>query len=511
MAKTARFRRIFFISLLLAVLFLAGISFARELEVTYPAVGNIPGPSSTRTLLPDYVKYIFNLIVAFSSLVVFGVMTYAGFQYVTSTGNPSTMKDAQDRIWSAVIGAIIILASYLLLTTINPQLVIINPILGTNEGVIIYDTEANCKLGKGSPESQEKLKPDVNYLKFGVSSASLEKLNGNVGAVYLYKGSDELKVYLYENKSWAGKKEEIIGNSGECKVPPDFLGAESIELAWQNPGVYLCKDSAGKECSVYSGSQSKLADGFEDEVAYIKFKNPYDSKVVESSEECVKLQGAIFYSCSVEDVTKFVTDTATCKAGTVEKIGIKDKLYCSYPSAKYGAVLHEGQNYTGTCDVFFNNTTLPVGGTNVFPGGRNEGVSSITVFLQPAPGETPEGTGATLYENISYNEGNQGGEIILPRINDPLIDGKYYKYPDFGQQMQYTYPVDYKKEKEPNLHDNVSSIKIDGNYMALLFHNEKYEGRCEVFRDNDSNLSTKTGNHINENDADSAKVIIIKK
>lgn len=464
---------IFFLSLILFVL-TDNFIVARELEITYPTINNISGPSSTRALLPDYVKYIFNFAIAISSLVVFGVMVYAGFLYVTSAGNPTTMKDATDRITSAIIGLIIILSSYLLLTTINPQLTVINPILGTNEGVIVYDTEANCKLGKGSPESQEKLEPDVNYLKLGVSSANLEKLNGHAGAVYLYKGSDELKVYLYENENWSGIKQEITGTAGSCITSP-LSTAKSIELAWQNPGVYLCKDATSKECSVYSSSQTKLANGFNDKVQYIKFKNPYayDSSIPAS--DCTPDKGR----------TYFTDDNQGKKL---------EKPTCGYKTQKYGAILHEGQDYTETCEAFFNNaTTSPANNPspkidNIFP---SDGVSSITVFLQPQPGETPEGKGVTLYEDIDY-QGDQ--KTILPTT--PNLN-------DFSK-------INWDNKAE-NMRDKVSSIKIDGNYMALLFHNKNFEGRCEAFRDNDPNLNKKTGNHIDEDQAESAKVIIIKK
>lgn len=402
-------KKILFLFLLILVFSLASsFVLARELEVTYPAIGNIPGPSSTRTLLPDYVKYIFNLIVALSGIIVFGIIVFSGFRYATSAGNPTTMKDAQDQIGSAIIGMIIILSSYLLLTTINPQLVIINPILSSNEGVIVYDSQTSCLAGMASPESQERLKPDVNYIKFGVSSRTLEKLNP--GAIWLYRSTDDLKVNLYPAEGWAGTGVPVEGQAGSC-LPSPLSGAKSIELAWQNPGVYLCKDSAGKDCSVYTSSQAKLADGFNNNVKSVRFKN-------------------------TENV-------------------------------KYGAVLHEDQNYEGICWAVDQFTTIsPVSMTN--------GVSSITVFLRP---EAAQGAGVTLYKDIEYQGASTG-----PYASDQPVLG------DFN--------------------DKARSIKIDGNYMALLFRGDNYSSKCEVLRNSDPNLLI--GNSV-KNVLSSFKIIPVKK
>ncbi|OGZ23551.1 MAG: hypothetical protein A3A08_01640 [Candidatus Nealsonbacteria bacterium RIFCSPLOWO2_01_FULL_41_9] len=239
----------------------------------------------------------------------------------------------------------------------------------------------------GNPESQEGLKPDVHYIKFGVSSKTLEKLNDNVGAVWLYKSADDLKVNLYSDLDWGGTKQEVTSS---CTSLPS-KNYSSIELAWQNPGVYLCKDSEGKECSVYTSSQTKLADGFNDNVRSIRFKNS--------------------------------------------------------PATQYGAVLHEDQNYEGICwavDQF----------TNISPVTMTGGVSSITVFLRP---EASQGKGVTLYDDIEYQ-----GESVGPYPSDQPALG------DFN--------------------DKARSIKIDGNYMALLFRDDNYGNECEVLKNSDPNL-----------------------
>jgi len=95
---------------------------ARSLELDYPYIPGA-GTLTTTSLLPDFVKYIFNFAIGISGILAFGVLIFAGIQYLTSAGNPGKMTDAMDRIKSAFLGLVILLCSWIILTTINPQLV----------------------------------------------------------------------------------------------------------------------------------------------------------------------------------------------------------------------------------------------------------------------------------------------------------------------------------------------------------------------------------------------------
>ena len=93
----------------------------RALEVEYPSIDGFK-PETVETEPANYVKYIFNFAILISGLIALGVLIYAGSAYLASAGNPEKTKDAKDQILSAFLGLIILLGSYLILTTINPQL-----------------------------------------------------------------------------------------------------------------------------------------------------------------------------------------------------------------------------------------------------------------------------------------------------------------------------------------------------------------------------------------------------
>ncbi len=108
------------IILIFAVLFAANLVFAREMEVSLPQMSSLNLP-----LLPDYVKYIFNFAVGIAGFIAFCCLIYGGARYVFSAGNPTAMADANDQIFAGIIGLVVVLGSWLLLITVNPQLVIL--------------------------------------------------------------------------------------------------------------------------------------------------------------------------------------------------------------------------------------------------------------------------------------------------------------------------------------------------------------------------------------------------
>lgn len=100
------------------------ISGQKELEVEYPEIFGFK-PKTVETILPEYVKYIFNFFIALAGLIGFAALIWAGIRYLTSAGNPAEQKKARQQIKFAVLGILLLLLSYLILTTINPQLVVL--------------------------------------------------------------------------------------------------------------------------------------------------------------------------------------------------------------------------------------------------------------------------------------------------------------------------------------------------------------------------------------------------
>jgi len=55
--------------------------------------------------------------------LVFVVILFSGFRWITALGNPATIGQAKSRMYHAILGGILLLAAYLILQLINPELV----------------------------------------------------------------------------------------------------------------------------------------------------------------------------------------------------------------------------------------------------------------------------------------------------------------------------------------------------------------------------------------------------
>jgi hypothetical protein len=88
------------------------------LESTLPKIEGI-NISSFET----YLSYIYQIGLGIVGITALLVIIYSGVLYITSAGNASQMGEAKDRIKSAILGLILALAAYLILYTINPDLV----------------------------------------------------------------------------------------------------------------------------------------------------------------------------------------------------------------------------------------------------------------------------------------------------------------------------------------------------------------------------------------------------
>ncbi len=73
------------------------------------------GPNSDLTTeVTDLVKLFLQIV----GLIAVGFLIYGGFQYITSAGNDETAESAKKTIQNAIIGLIIIILSYTIVTVI---------------------------------------------------------------------------------------------------------------------------------------------------------------------------------------------------------------------------------------------------------------------------------------------------------------------------------------------------------------------------------------------------------
>lgn len=219
---------------------------ALNLEYTYPP---LPGTSQTITInstLGEVIKYVLGIVILIGGLVAFLSLIYAGISYLTSSGQPEKLREAKNRIFNSFLGLIILIGSYLVLLTVNPQLLIVQIKKTPLEtGLVLLSNEGlNNLKGISSPERvYDTLNRLINSKKAIYLNYSLKNLKNIFGneftepidsSVYKYKNFKNFQLagigFLKKRK----KKIKLITYS-----QPNFKG-NNYEY------VYLDEDNIGK-------------------------------------------------------------------------------------------------------------------------------------------------------------------------------------------------------------------------------------------------------------------------
>ena len=89
-----------------------------EMTVDYPTIGGVTPTDE----LTGYIRYIYLFGLSLVGITALGALVYGGFTYMLS-GTVTSKDDAKKYIWGAISGLVLALAAYLILNTINPDLV----------------------------------------------------------------------------------------------------------------------------------------------------------------------------------------------------------------------------------------------------------------------------------------------------------------------------------------------------------------------------------------------------
>lgn len=111
----------FYISIFALFLSLSFSANAFTLAQPIPGVSNSGGVTEGTTFA-EYVVGIMPFIFGLAAVIAVTQLVIGGMQYALSEGLTSK-EDAKDRIWAAIWGLLLALLSWLILNTINPNLV----------------------------------------------------------------------------------------------------------------------------------------------------------------------------------------------------------------------------------------------------------------------------------------------------------------------------------------------------------------------------------------------------
>jgi hypothetical protein len=211
----------------------------KQLEVDYPAFAHTTPPTDTSAGLPNYIKYIYMAAIIISGFIALLMIVIAGVRYMASVGSPSKMGDAKDQIYSAILGLAILIGSWLILTTINPQITYLKE---ANQSAILPDIspgvyackqrvdmitlwnqrrQAENQTGSQLQQASQQLNQikqtiDENCYILPGKSDLKEDFQGQVAFIYLvpaYKTA-QYGVIVYESPNFGGKANAIYGDAG---------------------------------------------------------------------------------------------------------------------------------------------------------------------------------------------------------------------------------------------------------------------------------------------------------
>lgn len=70
----------------------------------------------------DYLQRIISVSIGLTAALAVLMLIIGGLQYIFSSVSETAKKDAKERITNAIVGVLIALSGYLILNTINPDL-----------------------------------------------------------------------------------------------------------------------------------------------------------------------------------------------------------------------------------------------------------------------------------------------------------------------------------------------------------------------------------------------------
>ncbi len=260
------------------------------LEVQYPAISG--SSLNTNSTLPDFAIYLFKAGMFLGFFSVFLSLVIAGATWILSPLSPEARSISRDRAWGAISGLLLLILTYLIITTINPQLAIFktsnlpsiqqSPAVSAPSGVYFY-TKDGC--------------PDEENVQAVTSSGPLARQISSVKVAQDSNTGTSYLSILYQNLNFSGKCLFINGNqdcqsaiSPQTKKP--FALSASVYKYNPNPngdGVYFYRksnfDSSGG--SLYISNSTIKNSGsknlYETDLNQLRFNG-----VPEDEQDCIK-------------------------------------------------------------------------------------------------------------------------------------------------------------------------------------------------------------------------------
>jgi hypothetical protein len=125
------------------------------------------------SIFGEYFALWYKFVVGVVGVLATVIIMWGGFKWLTSRGNSAAISDAKDRIWSSIIGLILVFLSYNILSLINPKLLTIGlPTLKTVTPIV--NTDNNLDNDRDVVDQLLRSIADLSYTYTPLISPELE-------------------------------------------------------------------------------------------------------------------------------------------------------------------------------------------------------------------------------------------------------------------------------------------------------------------------------------------------
>ena len=199
-------------------------------ESKYPVIAGIE--ISETTTSAEYIAYAFSLLVAIGSFIAVVMVVIAAIEWMTSSGNPSKIESSKGKIKNAVVGVGVLLGSYIILSTINPEITTVK----IDDLVCDYGIIMKAKLTEDGDEVIRCIDQNTANIDYSiVETVNKDAWNFDKGSL--------LAVFLFSGEDYTGTVQKLSFDDDEVPYG-EISGAKSIYFLRYSPGVYIY-DSTG--------------------------------------------------------------------------------------------------------------------------------------------------------------------------------------------------------------------------------------------------------------------------
>jgi hypothetical protein len=188
---------------------------------------NLPSVPNDETALQVYIPYIFNLLIGLSAVTAVVMIVFGGFQYMTSDAIQGK-SNGKERIKNAIFGLVLVISAWLILYTINPNLLNLN----LNIAPVNIESSGTGVVSGLQPTTIAARDALIAACPNCVTVTSTTGGTHNTGSAHYQGRAIDIASNTNLNQYLTGS----TNNPAECREVTRSLGGTSARFLWEPAG-----------------------------------------------------------------------------------------------------------------------------------------------------------------------------------------------------------------------------------------------------------------------------------